>query len=312
MVFLDRKFRIRNFTPPAKPLFRLRDHDVGRPLDELAGPLNYADLKTSVAKVIKEGKAKEREVELNGGGKRTYIMRVLPYRDEREKIQGAVLAFIDITERKRSETRLATMVSELNHRVKNALASVQAMVRQTGTGAKSVPDCVETIEGRLQAMAAAHNLLSAAQWEHVDLGELADQTLAPFAEPGAERLRSSGPHIELHAGCAVSIAMILHELATNAAKYGAWSTPEGRVAVRWEIPSEAPESLLLAWDEKGGPAAVEPEKSGFGLRFIQRSVAHELRGECRPAFGPEGFTCRFKLPIERIRWVPGESAAADA
>ena len=311
MVFLDRKFRIRNFTPPAKPLFRLRDHDVGRPLDELAGPLNYADLKKSVEKVIKHGKAKEREVEVSGGDKRTYIMRVLPYRDEREKIQGAVLAFIDITERKRSETRLASMVSELNHRVKNALASVQAMVRQTGATAKSVPECVETIDGRLQAMASAHNLLSAAQWEHVDLGELVDRTLAPFAEPGSKRLRAAGLRMELHAGCAVSMAMILHELATNAAKYGAWSTPAGRVAVHWELLSEDAENLALTWTEKDGPAAVEPEKAGFGLRFVQRCVAHELRGDCRPAFGPEGFSCRFNLPVERIRWLPSESAAAD-
>jgi two-component system CheB/CheR fusion protein len=309
VVFLDRSFRIRTFTPPAKSLFRLRDHDLGRPLDELAGPLDYSALKAAVKEVVSHGKSIEDEIELAGDHQRAYSMRIMPYRDERDKVEGAVLAFIDITELKRSEKRLSTMVSELNHRVKNALASVQAIVRQTSAGASSVPTLVETIDGRLQAMAAAHNLLSAAQWEHVDLEALLSQILTPYAGRLGERLLASGPQIELHAGCAVAVALILNELATNAAKYGAWTRPTGRVSLEWRFSSSNAAILELVWTERGGPVVQEPQKSGFGQRYIKRSVTHELKGTFNSVFEPQGFSCTFSLPVDRLCWTPGEAAA---
>ncbi|HYE70357.1 MAG TPA: CheR family methyltransferase, partial [Aquabacterium sp.] len=215
MLFLDRDFRIKNFTPPAKPLFHLRDHDVGRPLDELAGRLDFQSLKAEVQAVVRDGQSREREVQTNGAkSQRTFILRILPYRDEDERTRGAVLTLIDISERKRSEQRLSAMVSELNHRVKNSLAGVQAIMRQARAGATSVEEFGKVVEGRVQAMAVAHNLLSQGAWEHAQLRNIAEAVLAPFAEDGSERLRLSGPTVELRPGIVVALGLVLHELAT--------------------------------------------------------------------------------------------------
>jgi two-component system, chemotaxis family, CheB/CheR fusion protein len=296
MLFLDTKFRITNFTPPAKPLFRLRDRDIGRPLDELADRMDHAALKKEVQAVIASGEQVEHEVRANGGQPETFIMRILPYRDEKERIRGAVLTFIDITERKRDEERLAALVSELNHRVKNTLFTVQALVHQTASGAPSVAEFESVIQSRIGAMAAAHNLLSEGDWKHAGLRQLAGSVLAPFAETGSGRLTVSGPEIEMAPSAAVAMGMILHELATNAAKYGAWSVPEGSVALSWGYLINDGGALKLNWTEEGGPPISAPARQGFGLTFIRRSTEYELHGHFRPEFAPAGFRCSFDLP----------------
>ncbi|MEX2454937.1 MAG: CheR family methyltransferase [Rhodospirillaceae bacterium] len=300
MLFLAPDLRIMNFTPPAKPLFRLRDHDVGRPLYELAGPVSYPELRPDILSVVATGDAVERELQPANGDHRTFLLRILPYRDTQDQITGAVLAFLDVTEFKRSEERLAAMVSELNHRVKNTLATVQSIVRQTQAGSNSVEDFGAALQGRLHAMGATHNLLSDASWKHADLRKLAEEILTPFSGRDGDRLLLGGPGIELRPEHAVSIGMIFAELGTNAAKYGAWSVPGGTVELTWKHVQSDGDALELTWAEAGGPAVTKPEKEGFGLRFIRHSTQYSLHGSYNSKFRKEGFACTFELPASRI------------
>ena len=301
MLFLDRDFCIRNFTPPAKPLFHLRDHDMGRPLDELAGRIDFQSLKAEVAEVMTTGRQIEHEVEAHDNSPaRTLIMRVLPYRDENDSIQGAVLTFVDITDRKRIEERLSGMVSELNHRVKNNLASVQAMVRQSGRRAASKEEMMEVLTGRLHAMAVAHQLLSREEWRGASLGELAGAILSQLVGADSPKLDMQGPAVELRPESAVGLGLILQELATNAAKYGAWSGGAGTVALTWEHVSGDEQGLRIMWVESGGPKIRPPERQGFGLNFVSRSAEHDLRGVCEHAFPPEGYRCVIEAPAVAV------------
>jgi two-component system, chemotaxis family, CheB/CheR fusion protein len=305
MLFLDREYRVHNFTPPAKPLFRLRDHDLGRPLDELAGRIDFEPLKAQVAEVIRTGEQIEHEVEARNGDRQTLIMRMLPYHDENDQIEGAVLTFVDITERKRQEEELASIVSELNHRVKNSLASVQAMVRQSGARAETKEELLDILMGQLQAMSTAHGILSSAEWKGAAFEDLARAVLAPFAGPDSLRLEVRGPHVELKPEAVVSLGLILQELATNAAKYGAWSNEIGRVSLSWELDYPSGKTLQIEWREGGGPPVEPPDRLGFGLNFIVRCAEYELKGTCVPEFPPEGLLCRFSIPAgEALRDRP--------
>ena len=301
MLFLDTDFCIRNFTPPAKPLFHLRDHDMGRPLDELAGRIDFQALKAEVAEVIRTGQQIEHEVEAsNGAPAQTLIMRILPYRDEKEVVQGAVLTFVDITERKQVEERLSTMVSELNHRVKNNLASVQSMVRQSGRQAATKDEMMEVLNGRLHAMAAAHHLLSRQDWQGASLAELAEAVLSQFVGADTHQLDMQGPDFALKSESVVGLGLILQELATNAAKYGAWSGGDGKVTLSWEKAVRDGQDFRIAWIESGGPPVHPPERHGFGLDFVTRSTNHEFQGTCEHEFPPEGYRCRIVAPAGRI------------
>ena len=309
MLFLDDQFRIMNFTPPAKPLFHLRDQDVGRPLDELAGHLDFGGLKQQVQQVIRDGGVHEREVQANGGeAQRTFILRILPYADQNNRTRGAVLLLVDITARKRSEMQLSAMLSELNHRVKNSLASVQAMLRQSRSGARTVAEFAESFEGRLQAMAASHSLLSEASWRQAGLPDVARAVLRPFAEPETPRLSLEGQPFPLRSNTAVSMGLILHELATNAAKYGAWSVPGGHVALHWEIADGDGDAgtLRITWSEAGGPPARQPEQEGFGLRYIRNCIEYELNGSLETTFADGGLSCRMDVPVAGLRAAPGD------
>lgn len=301
MLFLDKDFCIRNFTPPAKPLFHLRDHDMGRPLDELAGRIDFQALKEEVAEVVRSGQQIEHEVEAsNGAPAQTLIMRILPYRDEHEVIQGAVLTFVDITERKQVEEQLSDMVSELNHRVKNNLASVQSMVRQSGRRAASKEEMMEILTGRLHAMAEAHHLLSRQDWQGASLAELAEAVLTQFVEADTRQLQIHGPELELKPESVVGLGLIIQELATNASKYGAWSKGDGTVTLSWEQAVDDGEDVRIAWVESGGPAVTPPEQQGFGLDFVTRATAHELQGVCEHTFPQDGFRCRIVAPASGI------------
>ncbi len=175
---------------------------------------------------------------------------------------------IDITERKQAEDQQRTLLAELDHRVKNALATVGAVVSHTSQGSRSVTDFVAALEGRLRSMASAHELLSARGWHGVSLTELVRRELAPYATPS--NLEIYGPDVILRAEAAPAMAMVLHELAINAAKYGALSTRDGRVSIRWDRPLNGHlPHLVLEWREIGGPPVVAPSKSGYGMSTIR-------------------------------------------
>jgi two-component sensor histidine kinase len=191
-------------------------------------------------------------------------------------------------ERAAEEERRALLLREMNHRIKNLLAAVQAIANQTFKD-RATPDSLRAFGSRLAAMAAAHDLLVTERWESADLRETVAAALAPFGAGQGLRFVVEGPQVRITARAAVSLSMALHELATNAAKYGALRVPAGRVAVRWRLADEdAGRRFHFTWSESGGPPVEEPEKSGFGTKLIEVALASELSGSVGLAFDREG------------------------
>ncbi len=213
---------------------------------------------------------------------------------------------LNITDRKKAEERQLLLLEELNHRVKNTLAMVQSIAKQTLRAAPSVEAFPDAFQSRLRALAQAHDLLTRRQWQGASLSEIAALTLEPHVHAG--RVRVGGPPVNLTTGVAVSLHLAFHELATNAAKYGALSAENGRVELDWEIakPAQPPVragkdshtgALVLRWRESGGPPVVTPTRRGFGSRLIERGLAHELEGDVALAFDPAGVRCRLVIPL---------------
>jgi two-component sensor histidine kinase/PAS domain-containing protein len=213
-----------------------------------------------------------------------------------DHLQLILLAIEDITERRRAEQEREMLVGELNHRVKNLIAVVRALATQ-GSGHRSADGYRQVLLGRLDALARTHDLLFASHWGGAELSALAD-TLQPFAGERAEAIAIEGPQVDLDARQTLSIGLVLHELATNAAKYGALSVPEGRVRLSWQVEDGDEARLLrLHWEERGGPPITGPERRGFGTQLIQRAFAFELDGTADLAFDPEGLRLKATIPL---------------
>ena len=220
---------------------------------------------------------------------------------------------IDITERKRAEEHLRMLVAELDHGVKNVLATVSAVTSFTQDASSSAADFVAALDGRIKSMAATHQLLSSHQWKGILLSDLVRRELAPYANQGNTEI--GGPEITLGAEAAQAVSMVLHELTTNAAKHGALSTPDGRVSVRWYrmLNGDADAGLRIDWQESGGPPALAPDHSGYGMEIIRDLFPYELGGKVDLAFASEGVQCRFDIPLSELTsgdWVGATSNAA--
>ena len=219
-----------------------------------------------------------------------------PIRDSDGVVVGIFVEGSDVTERVRAEEQRKLLLDELNHRVKNTLATVQSIAAQT---VRATPDPVAfrtAFESRLMALSGVHNVLTSANWEGARLDELLGLELSPY---GAGRFSLDGPSVRLSAQEALTFALVTHELATNAAKYGALSVPEGQVAVAWSVAHDdaGRRRLTLDWRESGGPTVVAPTRHGFGSRLIQRSIQVDMNGETTMAFDPEGLRCRIALRL---------------
>jgi two-component sensor histidine kinase len=204
---------------------------------------------------------------------------------------------VDITARKRAEERQDLLVAELDHRVKNVLARVAVVASYTRQGSSSMDEFVRALDGRIQSMATAHSLLSQSRWHGVGLTELVRHQLAPYATQ--ENTLIGGPNVMLSAAATQAVAMVLHELVTNAAKYGALSSPQGRVSVSWDRRSEgkAAASLAIAWREFGGPPIASATTSGYGTSLIRDLIPHELGGTVDLTFAPNGVHCSIEIPL---------------
>jgi len=198
---------------------------------------------------------------------------------------------VDITERKLAEERQVLLAREVDHRARNALAVVQSIVRLTR--APSIDDYVIAVEGRIRALSRAHMLLSRSRWEGADLRKLVEEELAPYRTSEAESVSVIGPELVLQPATAQALALALHELATNAAKYGALSTASGKVRLCWELLAD---SLVLQWDETGGPRVEPPFSEGYGTRVIGASIERQLGGQVRFDWRAEGLHCVLALP----------------
>ena len=205
---------------------------------------------------------------------------------------------IDITERKRVEEQQRTLLAELDHRVKNALSTVSAVVSHTWQGSGSVADFVAALDGRIRSMATTHELLSSRQWQGVSLTELVGRELAPYAN--RSNIDINGPDVLLKPEVGQAMATVLHELATNAAKYGALSTKSGRVSIRWDrlLHGHLRSHLVFEWRELGGPPVVALGKSSYGTSTIRDLIPYEFGGTVDLVLAPEGVQCRLELPGE--------------
>jgi two-component sensor histidine kinase/DNA-binding response OmpR family regulator len=211
--------------------------------------------------------------------------------DARGRITRLSGVTVDITDRKRTEERQNLLAREADHRAKNALAVVQSIVRLTK--ADAVKDYAGAVEGRIGALARAHTLLAQSRWQGADLATLVDEELAPYRTSEAERLFWGGPQVSLQPRTAQTIAVAVHELATNAAKHGALASLTGRVALAWELSGGA---LVLRWSESGEPAVKVPTVQGFGIKVITSSIEAQLGGKARFDWRRDGMDCTLIIP----------------
>lgn len=210
---------------------------------------------------------------------------------------GILATVVELTERMRAEEQQQLLINELNHRVKNTLASVQALTTMSGRYAGSTEDFVGAVTARLMALSATHNLLTEGLWSSAPLRDIMEAELKPYAHSG-DRLRIGGEPLQLRPRQAIALGMVFHELATNAAKYGALSVPQGRVRVSWSVvPAAEGRRLHLEWREEGGPPPAATSSRGFGSRLIEQSVA-EFHGSAQMQFFPSGLRCVLDVVLD--------------
>ena len=233
-------------------------------------------------------------------------LSISPLADESGKTVGASKIARDITEQKRTEERQKVLMAELDHRVKNALARVDVVAMSTRQSSNSVDEFVRSLRGRIQSMAVAHKLLSQSGWLGVGLTSLVHTQLAPYATDG--NVTISGTDLTLTAEETQAVAMVVHELVTNAAKYGALSVPEGQVSVSWDrkLNGDATAILMLEWRELRGPPIATELQSGYGTGLIRDLVPHELGGKVDLVFDSGGVICRIEIPVEKTRHEIGD------
>jgi two-component sensor histidine kinase/PAS domain-containing protein len=278
-------------------------------------------IERGVAEMAAQGEARF-EIEVRGADARTHWLETSGYVSERGASGRPLRAngiTVDITDRKATEQALRheieerqraqgqqrLLIHELNHRVKNTLATVQSIATQSlkNTAGK---EGLELLTARLQALGSAHDLLTRENWEGASLGEIVRVTLAAHSGEGRSRFDFAGPEVRLSPQMALALAMALHELATNAVKYGALSAPKGRVRIRWTVAASAGVTeLALNWKERGGPAVQPPRRRGFGSRLIERGLSASLGGRARLNFEPTGLHCEIVAALAGTQSASG-------
>lgn len=218
-----------------------------------------------------------------------------PIRDDEGRVIGIFVQGHDVTDVVLAAERQKLMIDELNHRVKNTLATVQSIAMQTARTHEDPKSFAAAFQSRILALSHTHDLLTRSHWEGAGLrAVLEHETLAH----GVGRLTLNGPHVALSPPHALSLGMVFHELATNAAKYGALASGEGRVMVDWRLTDQTSPRLEIRWRESGGAPIPEPERRGFGTRLIERNVRHDLHGTVHLSYPPEGFCAEISLPLD--------------
>ncbi len=252
-------------------------------------------------RVMRDGVTQSLEEDLvMPDGRLTHWLSVkTPFTDSDGNLLGIIGVSLDVTERRRAEERLRLLAHEVDHRAKNLLGVVQSVVRLTDL--EDVASFKAAVTGRIQALARAHSLLAASRWEGVTIDRLVEEELKPFTVGEADRVSAAGPQLMLRPGAAQTIGMALHELATNAAKYGALTNGEGRVDISWRtFAQDGQPRLELVWSESGGPQVAAPTRTGFGSTVIAGSIRQQLGGEVSFDWQPTGLVCRLEMPLDRL------------
>jgi PAS domain S-box-containing protein len=304
---IDLSGRITGWNSGAQNLMGWTEEEaIGAPANLIFTPEDdrAAIVETEMHFAVTEGRGEDDRWHLRKDGKRFWANGLMmPLRDDEDGLIGFLKILRDRTDVKRADDHQALLVNELNHRVKNTLATVQAFSTQTLRTASSMSEARESITARLIALAQAHDVLTAENWDGADLARIVADALRLHGGDG-QRCRWQGNAIRVSARIALALSMMLHELATNAIKYGALSNAAGTVMVTWTIADEGDSSmqaqlrLRLRWEESGGPPVSPPTHRGFGSRMIERSLAGELGGQVRTSYEPEGVICILDIPLE--------------
>ena len=296
----DRDLR---YTSISNPMFGRPTHEIlGRCDDEVLPPEVGASTISVKREVLATGEARDAEVGVeDASGARWHDLHIEPLRNDSGEIVGLTCASVDVTERKEGEAHLRLLLRELTHRSKNLLAVIQAMARQTSRHARSIDGFLEQFSARLQALAASHDLLVRESWYGASLDELVHSQLAAFIEGGGGRIAIEGPPIALKPEAAQNLGLALHELAVNAAKFGALSIPGGCVSIVWQR-NESGESdgWMLDWRETQGPKVKGRRKKGFGSMVIERNLSRVLGADVMLNFGSQGVHCHILIPASQI------------
>ncbi len=302
LIVLDADLRVRSANRATQAMFELPTEDIeGKLVYEVASEkLSGARLRGVLEEVLPKNQMfEDMEVAFGpeGAGQRTVLLngRRLERNGGRERL--ILLAAEEITERKRAAAHQEMLIGELNHRVKNVLSTVQAIMSQTLRQNGSFDEFAQAFEGRLRALAQAHDLLVEKEWVGADIGQIVEDVLAPYRTHGVDRIAVDGARLTLRPQAGVAVTMILHELATNAVKYGALSVPAGKLSVDWHRQGTgAAERLHVRWSESGGPKVAPPSRQGFGTKLIERSTAYELGGTATLEYLEEGLRCELIFP----------------
>jgi two-component system CheB/CheR fusion protein len=298
-VFLDNDLRVMNFTPAITQLLHLVETDVGRPVAHIKARIPIEDLYDDVRRVLRTLASAERELTAPDSGTR-YIVRILPYRSIDNFIAGVVITFIDVTAITRAEERQRLLLAELQHRVRNTLGVVRSIARRSAETSPSVEDYSSHLDGRLNAFARTQAMVTRDPEGGVDLEYLVVEEMLGYNAREGEQLRVSGPAVRFQPKAAETFALAIHELATNAIKYGALSQPTGRVDVSWRVDDAAdPTQLILDWRERGGPRVEAPKRKGFGTELLEKTLAFELKGKTTLDYSPSGLHCTIAIPLNR-------------
>jgi PAS domain S-box-containing protein len=296
----DRALR---YTSISNPLFGRDVKDIVGCTDEEVIP---AENRPAVAALkqaaLETGQPQDGEVRINEATSiRWYDFHIEPLRDMTGAIIGLTCAAVDITERKEGEAHLRLLMRELTHRSKNLLAVIQAMARQTARHAGSIDSFLEQFGARLQALARSHDLLVQEEWHGVSLAELVRSQLAAYLDRSGSQITMEGPPVTLRPEAAQSLGLALHELGINAVKFGALSTPSGRISITWSWQSrrERP-AVEIVWVEVGGPPVMAPVQRGFGSLVVERNLARALDAAVELGFDPAGVRCCITIPVAQL------------
>lgn len=298
-LFLDNDLRVMNFTPAITQVLHLVETDTGRPIAHIKARVPIEELYDDVRRVLRTLTSVERELSETDSGTR-YIVRILPYRSIDNLIAGVVITFVDVTPVTRAEERQRLLLAELQHRVRNTLGVVRSIARRSAETSSTVEEYASHLDGRLNAFARTQGLVTRDPEGGVDLEFLVVEELLAYNAREGEQMRVAGPMVRFQAKAAETFALAIHELATNALKYGALSRPDGRVEITWRLEKDRdPAMFLFQWRERGGPPVKPPPRKGFGTELLERTLAFELKGDTALAFDPAGLECSIAIPLSK-------------
>jgi two-component sensor histidine kinase len=276
------------------------DKVLGRDDEAVLPARNRATIVALKRDVLTSGEPRQAEVSVGEGPSMCwYDLHLEPLRDDGGGIVGVGGVSVDITERKEGEAHLRLLMRELTHRSKNLLAVIQAMGRQTARHAGSIDSFLEQFNARLQALAASHDLLVRESWYGASLRELVQSQIAPYFTGAGTQVEIEGPAVVLKPEAAQSVGLALHELAVNAAKFGALSAPGGAVSVTWKSPVPG-RGVELVWNERDGPVVTPRRKRGFGTLVIEHNLVRALNAEVNWSFKPAGARCEMLIPAVQL------------